>query len=128
MSTTTMSRLEQEVLKQLLTGDHPVLESLRAQMGHLSVKSREFTGSGFYTELQFDGAAEPASMSEETAWIRGVDATISGLERGAGFMVHVKDGYLDLIEGFTYQEPWPSSIGDFSVHAASDRRLDEMLK
>ena len=47
-----MTDLENSVLEWLLSGDDPVLVALRHQLASAKVKSREFTGVGFY--LHFD--------------------------------------------------------------------------
>jgi hypothetical protein len=37
------------------------------------------------------------------------------LQTGAGFLLYVKDGVLDMIEGYAYDLPWPNSINDFKL-------------
>jgi hypothetical protein len=45
-------------------------------------------------------------------------AEIAGLERGVSFVLFVRDGMLDFLEGFTFDEPWPDRIDDYSVDSA----------
>jgi len=44
----------------------------------------------------------------------GATATIDGLQHGAGFLLIVEDGMLDMVEGCTYVEPWPDRSRAFS--------------
>jgi hypothetical protein len=46
-----------------------------------------------------------------------VTATIEGLEHGAGFVLFVQDGVLDVLEGFSYDEPWTDMNARFEVRA-----------
>lgn len=111
-----LTPLEREVLRQTLAGDHPVLTALRRQAAQTLVKQREFTGAGFYTQLLIP---EEGLALRGTARIGEVSADIPGLRHGAGFVVYVDDGRLSLIEGFSYDEPWPTSIERFAVHPPS---------
>ena len=54
--------------------------------------------------------------------IGDVYAEIPGLEHGAGFVLYIKDGYLDMLEGYSYDEPWPSSVEGFALHYSSGER------
>ena len=49
------------------------------------------------------------------AHLGGVEATIEGLEHGVGFTLFLTDGWLDNLEGYTYDEPWPDTIETFSL-------------
>lgn len=105
--------LEAAVLDKLLSGEHPVLTALRAQLGGATVKRRERTGMGFFTEF----ALAPDAVAAPVRALRfgDVQATVTGLEHGAGFVLFVDDGLLRLLEGYSYSEPWPDKIGKFSV-------------
>jgi hypothetical protein len=108
-----LSALERSVLEKLLDGNHPVLAALRAQLDSCEVSSRQFSGVGFFTNLRVDRSVRPAPTSHPRIHISGVGGKISGLEHGAGFVLFVTDGYLDFLEGFTYDEPWPPVISEF---------------
>jgi hypothetical protein len=34
---------------------------------------------------------------------------------GAGFLLYVDGGLLSMLEGYSYEEPWPDEIREFSV-------------
>lgn len=110
-----LTRFERAALQKLLHGDHPVLAALRHQLDSCEVSLREFTGVGFYANLEVRPSVEPAPTTHPRIQVLNVGAEISGLERGASFVVFVTDGYLDFLEGFSYDEPWPPAISEFSL-------------
>lgn len=122
MTAHDLTDLERGVLDKLLAGEHPVLEALRRQLGSCRVKSRELTGSGFFTELQVDRTLPGAPTRAENLRIGDVNAKIAGLKHGAGFVLFVNAGYLDMLEGFSYDEPWPESAGEFEVRYTGGSR------
>lgn len=110
--------IEAAVLQMLLDGDHPVLAALRQQLSGLSVKARDHTGVGFFTELLVAETARPAPLRSGKARFGDVDATSSSLQCGAGFLLYVDDGLLTCLEGYAYEGPWPErpeQIGEFSL-------------
>ncbi len=115
---------ERALLQKLLAGNHPVLSILRAQLESCQVSRREFTGHGFFTNLKVDRSVGPAPTRRPRVQICDVGGKISGLKYGAGFVLFVTDGYLDLLEGFSYEEPWPSVVSEFSLVYEGQRRDD----
>jgi hypothetical protein len=107
-----LTALELAVLTKLLDGDHPVLTQLRKQIPQLSVVSREFSGVGFFTDVsvltRHDAVPESLTFGD-------VEATIEGLRNGAGFVLFVRAGAISMLEGYTYDEPWPETVGSFSL-------------
>jgi hypothetical protein len=39
--------------------------------------------------------------------IGDVSGELEGLANGAGFVLFIRDGRLKMLEGFTFDEPWP---------------------
>jgi hypothetical protein len=105
--------IEVAVLNDLLAGQHPVLNALRAQLGGLRVTQRENTGAGFFTEFTVAPTAVPAPAAK--LCFGDVEATIRGLRNGAGFLLYVDRGLLVMLEGYAYEEPWPETITEFAV-------------
>lgn len=115
MMSDELTDLERGVIEKLLAGEHPVLELLREQSRTCRLKKRELTGCGFFTELEMDRTVKAAPTVQENLRIGGVKARIAGLEHGAGFVLFVSGGYLDMLEGYSYDEPWPEAITDFEL-------------
>ncbi len=114
-----LSPLERDVIAMILSPDHPVLSALRRQFERCHVASRQITGVGFFTNLDVETDASPAPvMPGSTRLCLGdVTATIEGLEHGAGFVLFVQDGVLDVLEGFSYVEPWPDVTAGYALTA-----------
>ncbi len=49
---------------------------------------------------------------------------IPGLASGAGFLLYIKNGVLDMLEGYSYDEPWPESINSFNLKYMNGERRD----
>lgn len=118
-----LNRFEHAVLDKLLAGDHAALVTLRAQaqVGHLV--SREYTGAGFF--LVFDVPTTAPILAAPDFHFGDVTASVDGLENGAGFVIFVRGGRLDSLEGYTYEEPWPQQIHRFTLdYIGEPRQLD----
>lgn len=109
-----MNELENQALAMLLDGDDPVLAALRLQSPSLERSTRELTGVGFFTRLRLAENAIPLQGQPSFA-IADVVAEIDGLRHGAGFVLFVRGGRLELLEGYTFDEPWPSMISQYQL-------------
>jgi len=113
---------ERDVLGMLLDGKHPVLSVLRSQLLLCQVESREQTGSGFFTNLIVPRTCSPVSPSR--LQIGDVFAEMAGLKYGADLTLFVSDGYMDFLEGTSFEEPWPASVGDYELSYSRSRSRD----
>lgn len=109
-----LNQLEREVLDKLLFGDHPVLATLRAQASVARLAKREFSGVGFFCMMALPPHA-PTVEDPRSFHLGDVNAEIQGLQHGAGFVLFVRDGRLEMLEGYTYGEPWPEHSEKFSL-------------
>jgi len=109
-----LSSFEQAVMDKLLAGDHPILVVLRRQAEVASLEKREETGVGFFCYFavpsEFPRVAEPEDFR-----ISDVEAEMEGLGEGAGFTLLIEEGRLVMLEGFSYTEPWPKSVGAYEL-------------
>jgi hypothetical protein len=53
-----------------------------------------------------------------------VIAEVNGLRNGAGFLLYVTDGVLDVLEGYSYGEQWPSTINNFKLGYTKGKERD----
>jgi hypothetical protein len=121
-----LDRLERAVIEMLLSGDHPVLVALREQARSCRATTRERTGAGFYCHFQVPREAA-LSLTKRDFRIGDVVADIQGLEHGAGFVLFIRNGCLDLLEGYSFDEPWPARTAEFKLSfQAAPRVLDEL--
>ena len=109
-----LSALEQAVLDRLLAGDHPVLVALRTQAERARVSRREYTRAGFVCD--FEVPSEMPSVATKFNFHLGdVNASLDGLQYGAGFVLFVRNGRLATLEGYTYEEPWPQEVRNLKL-------------
>jgi len=89
--------------------------TIRKQLAHASITKREFTGVGFFTEFSLPtGAPVRRDLTDDT--IGDVGAMFPGLQHGAGFVLFIRSGVVSMLEGYTYDEPWPTSTDEFRVY------------
>jgi len=117
-----MTDLERAVLQKLLDGDHPALKVLRAQLEKCGVASREMTGSGFFTGLEVERTSDIEPLAGLDVRFGDVEASIPGLEHGAGFVLLIRDGYLAELEAYSYEEPWPADVDGFELRLSQATR------
>lgn len=103
-----LTDFEKAVLEKLLVGDHPVLVRLRAQAAMARLVSRENTGVGFH--CSFEMPPDVPLVTPTNFELGDVQATIEGLEHGAGFLLFVRGGRITMLEGYSYEEPWPRDL------------------
>jgi hypothetical protein len=112
-----LTPLERDVLAALLQPDHPVINALRRQLVYCRVALRELTGVGFFSTLQISPEVQPAPVKRGRMTLGDVTAAVEGLEHGAGFVLFVQNGVLDLLEGFSYDEPWTDVDAQYQITA-----------
>ena len=117
----SLTALERAVLDKLLAGEFPVLDILRRQIQTGQVIEHRMTGVGFFTKF---GLPAGAPRTQGTFQFGDVLATVEGLPHGAGFVLWVQDGVLDLLEGYTFDEPWPQATDRFALEYIDDRKKD----
>jgi len=122
-----LDSFELAVLDKLLAGDHEVLATLRKQANGARLTKREHTGVGFYCwfEVGPDAALVQGRGDFE---IDDVHAEVPGLAHGAGFVLFIRGGRLDNLEGLTYDEPWPDQIRELSLKYSEPERKAELAK
>jgi hypothetical protein len=103
-----LNDLERAVLDKLLAGDHPLLLALRAQADGARMTSRKYTGVGFFCDFEVPPDVPPLATRDFA--FGDVNASMDGLEYGAGFVLFVREGRLATLEGYTYEEPWPKDV------------------
>ena len=117
-----LSILEISVLSKLLDGDLPFLVQLRPQLELCIVEKREFTSYGFFTTLAVPGYI-PTSPKLDIKF-GDVVADIQGLNSSAGFVLYIKNGILDMLEGYSCDELWPENISNFNLKYMNGEKRD----
>jgi hypothetical protein len=82
--------------------------ALEEQLSTATLISRENTGAGFYTRFAVERASSAALTGERTR--AGPETKIDGLGHGMGFILWLKEGYADCLEGYSYAESTTSIV------------------
>ena len=53
-----------------------------------------------------------------------VVAEIEGMPDGAGFELFIEHRRLSMLEGYGYDDPWPSTIASYTLRYTTDDRRD----
>lgn len=102
-----LSPFELEAVQKILEEDAPDLIS---QVRHLRVEKREHTGIGAYVYFGHDGHLEKVDGDNRTLGARAF-AAIDGLTHGAGLVLYVDDGLVDMLEIVSHaSEKMPDAI------------------
>jgi hypothetical protein len=120
-----LTELERAALELLLAGSHPVLVALRHQYQHARLVKRETRSDGFHCYFVVDEGVPTVTKDFE---LGDVQADLPGLINGAGFLLFVRGGRLDTLQGFSYLEPWPAHVSSFTLSYAELGRVAELSK
>jgi len=122
-----LTTFERKVMHALLDGEDDILSILREQLGATVVVKRKMTGVGFFTT--FAVSDDVPRADDRSLKFGDVIASISGVAHGAGFLLYVEHGALHMLEGYTYDEPWPKEISAFELtYRSGDQRDLEALR
>lgn len=114
-----LTDFENDVIQKLLAGNCETYRILLSQIEHANV-SRTYTGVGFF--LDFDVPSHLPTVEPKKFRVGDVHADIAGLKFGAGFILFVEDGSAKLLEGFSYEEPWPDHVDDYHLRYTKEPR------
>src|ERR1700722_2850700 len=98
--------LEQTVFTAICEMHPADRAALTAQLSSATLRGRKNTGAGFCTYFDVGRASSTAIGGEHLR--DGPAVTIDGLTFGMGFILWLKEGYADSLEGYCYEE---STIG-----------------
>lgn len=115
-----LNGLETDVLQLLIEAHPDQAELLRAQLGASTVTSRRWTGAGFFLNFRVSATER---FEPERFELNDVYAEIDGLEYGAGFVLFIRGGKIDFLEGHSVgDEEWPRTEGEHRAFIKSPAR------
>jgi hypothetical protein len=122
-----LTKLELHVMRMLLDGEDEVLANLRRQLDACKIVKREMTGVGFFTD--FEIPADVPRATQKSFHLGDVNGTVEGAKHGVGFVLFIEAGTLKMLEGYTYDEPWPDSTESFELtYNKGQHDLDALKK
>ena len=108
-----LSKFEEDVFEKLIERS-PLREHLAKQLKAASITKREYTGVGVFIYFRLPQDIQP--LEEFTNFdLSQVTMEIEGLAHGAGAVLFVRNGFLDMLEFYTYTESWPDKIQNYRL-------------
>lgn len=92
--------LEQTALVAILDESVEQRAVVEQQLTCSSVVSRDNTGGGFFAELEVNASANRLDRGVKPLGLN-VYIGVSGLQYGLSMILHAKDGYANLLEGYS---------------------------
>lgn len=121
----TLTQFETAILEAYLVGNWPGMRLLREQLSAVEVMSREYSKVGFFVDLKVP-CLPSSQFSKVECQMGDVEIHLPGLSLGLGTILFVKNGTLNLLEGFTYGEDWGGETAQFAItYKNQDVRRDE---
>ena len=113
-----LTNFEKSVMEKLLFGLHPCLENLRTQLAHCRAIKREFTGVGFFIFFDIDPKLAYGDVNFQ---LGDIHAKVAGVRDGVGFVLFIEKGLINNLEGYTYDEPYPKKIEQYTLNYSWSR-------
>jgi hypothetical protein len=79
------------------------------------VISREHTGYGVFTHIGMPPDTPRIDRDIPLFFIALVCAEELDRGRGLGFAIFIKDGQIQTLEGFAYENKWPDNFGNYKL-------------
>jgi len=105
--------LEAEAIRLILEGEDETLRILRSQRSQSKIKEVIRSPAGFYIDYLVPEECE--RTAKQSFDISDVKADAPSLSAGIGLVLFIRNGRIETLEGFTYDEVLESKIDDFSV-------------
>ncbi|MCE5228207.1 hypothetical protein LLG95_01240 [bacterium] len=113
----------EELIPQVLAGDHPIIEGLRKQYNTASVERLELSSKGFDIFYQIPEGTPRVSLPNFDHL--GGQVELEGFENGAPCVLHVCDGIIRMFEVFKIGEGnWSEDLKVISIFNVSSLRED----
>lgn len=113
------TKLEIAVMARLLADTTIPLIRRSIDFEEIDVTTREVTGIGFFAELAPSENLKLFADGTSIRWGR-VGARLNRPPVDTGYLLYVEDGYLTMVEGYTYGTEWPTEIAEIELHALEE--------
>src|SRR5688500_793054 len=103
----TLEEFEQAVMKALLAGGDPLLETLRAQYAVATARDREITPAGFVT--RFDVPPSVDAIDRKLLHLDDLQVELDGAKTPVDTALNIYSGRLRSLECSVYEGSFPES-------------------
>ncbi len=114
----TLNIVEKALIKYFLQSKKISIDDEERFFSDIPVKERRFTSVGSFTDFEQSKKLKVGKESETYVYSE-LGAKVNDSAE-TGYLVYIKNGYIDCIEGFTYGEPWPVNITHIQPYTLSD--------
>lgn len=104
------------VMELLLGGEGEVFESLRSQYYGANILSQTCNSAGFFVEFEVGNLKLDTSKYRDNFQISNVYGRVNGIDGAVGFIVFVKNGAIDFLEGYTVLDKWPENDDEIELY------------
>lgn len=91
----------------VLYGEDNKLEILREQYKESEIESIDFTGHGFFAYFKINDKCRKLERDTE---INDVIGFLNEEKIVVGFILFIREGKIQMLEGFSYDDNWPEII------------------
>ena len=99
-------------------------QTIQHQLSCSTVADRKHTGVGFFTHFNLQlNALVKRDLKDMT--IGGVGAEFPNLRHGAGFILFIREGVVQMLEGYTYDETWPENTEEFKLFRLQNSKASQ---
>lgn len=108
------NRFEIDVINHIIQEQPEKIQGiLREQINSIPYFERDVFKQGIY--LDFDQPETPLRLDAKRETLGSVHAEIKGLSHGMDFILWVTDGYVSMLECYTYNEDIPLDLSDYTL-------------
>jgi hypothetical protein len=106
---TDFDEIELHVMEKILLNDSSDYAILMEQYRNRLSVNRDINKCGWYTHFTMKEGMKMIAEKQQLR-IGNVILAVSGMENGIGFVLHVENGQIDMLEAYTFDEYLPAKI------------------
>jgi len=120
----TFKKFEFDVMCKILNRKQNYFNILFNQYNNSIIKKREFSKTGFFTSFTIDKNF-PTIDEKSYFHVGDVIAKVNNNDDIIGFVLFIKNGYIDMLEGYTFGESlFPEKIENYSLEYLKENSTD----
>ena len=112
--------IERAAIEAIIRQHSDVAAELTEQLGGAQVIARNNTGAGFYVDFRI---ADNAPLAPLDCVIGDPLADVAGLRYGMGFLLFVRQGRMQCLEGYSFEDHVPPLDFETALFRMTDRKM-----